>query len=176
MDLNKLPIEISEQIEFPSDCWPWRGYISDQGYGGLKLKGRRVKAHKVVYELLIGPVPEGLELDHLCRYRHCVNPAHLEPVPHATNCQRGQAGARQKELALARTHCRKGHPYSDENVYRSPSGKRECRECKRLSRKEPKVNQLGWKETRAKAIALQRKPKPVPTWLAKWRAQRKPSP
>lgn len=88
-------------------------------------------AHRVAYEEIMGPVPEGLELDHLCRTRSCVNPSHLEPVTHRENMNRGDVATRRK------THCPKGHPYDEENtgIY---NGYRNCRACARL-RYTPKV-------------------------------------
>jgi hypothetical protein len=86
-------------------------------------------AHRWAYEYSIGPIPEHLELDHLCRSRNCVNPEHLEAVTHLENMGRGIS--HQK----AKTHCPKGHPYSGENLYVAPSnGKRYCRECTRASK------------------------------------------
>lgn len=71
-----------------SDCWLWTGYVAAGGYGEFHLAGRTRKAHRVAYELLVGPVPEGLDLDHLCRVRRCVNPEHLEPVTRQENLRR----------------------------------------------------------------------------------------
>jgi hypothetical protein len=81
----------------------------------------------VAYELFVGPIPEGLELDHLCRNPSCVNPAHLEAVTHRENVRRG-------DLHLvfgSRTHCTMGHEFTDENTYPRPTGGRGCRECRR---------------------------------------------
>lgn len=86
-------------------------------------------AHRFAYEDIVGPILEGLTIDHLCRVRHCVNPAHLEPVTHLENVRRGNGGLNQ----LAKTHCPKGHPYDEENTYRLPSrpSGRYCRACRR---------------------------------------------
>lgn len=75
---------------FLGPCWLWTGHLDRYGYANFGLgKHRMVKVHRFAYELLVGPIPEGLEIDHLCRVRHCVNPAHMEPVTHAENMARG---------------------------------------------------------------------------------------
>lgn len=84
-------------------------------------------AHRVAYELLVGLIPDGLELDHLCRNPACVNPAHLEPVTHAENMRRGERAMK--------THCPQGHAYDEANTYRIRSGGRQCRTCVRLRRR-----------------------------------------
>ncbi|MEE8234211.1 MAG: HNH endonuclease signature motif containing protein [Gammaproteobacteria bacterium] len=85
-------------------------------------------AHRVSYEMENGLVPKGLELDHLCRVRNCVNPQHVEPVTHKENCQRGEVGINHRR----KTHCNRGHPYSGDNLYIVPkNGKRGCKTCSR---------------------------------------------
>lgn len=113
-----------------SDCWPWRDKPNHDGYGSFHLDDAKRSsrlAHVVVYESLVGPVPTGLELDHLCRNRLCVNPGHLEPVTHAENMRRG-AHARK-------TRCKYGHPFDSTNTLR-PSNHptwRRCRACKAIA-------------------------------------------
>lgn len=91
--------------------------------------GKMRLAHRVAYEIHVGPIPDGLEIDHLCRVRCCVNPDHLEPVTHRENMRRSPSwnsvGRRQK----AKTHCPKGHPYSGYNLIVTKSGCRFCRKC-----------------------------------------------
>jgi hypothetical protein len=111
-------------------CWEWTGYIAKEGYGKFSVVASKpLLAHRVAYEWKYGPVPKGMELDHLCRVRKCVNPDHLEAVPHATNSQRGETGAYLK----ARTHCPKGHEYNEANTYIAKSGSRNCRKCRQIS-------------------------------------------
>jgi hypothetical protein len=103
-------------------CWIWTGHTDRGGYGALRYQGRMVKAHILAYELIVGLVPEGLELDHLCRVRTCVNPAHLEPVTHQENVRRAFA---------LKTSCRNGHPYADaNNLVINAAGARLCRLCR----------------------------------------------
>ena len=77
------------KVDANGDCWEWTAYIAPNGYGRFQIHPFVHNAHRLLYEWLVGPVPEGLELDHLCRIRHCVNPDHLEPVPHRVNVLRG---------------------------------------------------------------------------------------
>jgi hypothetical protein len=94
-------------------------------YGQYGQVGHKA-AHRVVYEALVGPVPEGLELDHLCKESRCVNPAHLEPVTHAENVRRGRGWGGQN---ARKTHCPSGHPYEGDNLILQKRGGRLCRTC-----------------------------------------------
>ncbi len=117
------------------DCWHWLGSKCSKGYGRFWLDGRWVRAHRVAYELLVGPIPPGLVLDHLCRQRDCCRPSHLEPCSILENIRRGQAGEHQRR----KIHCPQGHRYDGENllVFRRRSGRRAgrteriCLTCKR---------------------------------------------
>ena len=127
-------------------CWLWTGALNEHGYGVFNKPAdtprgmATCKAHRFAYELLVGPIPEGLDLDHVyvrgCRYRNCVNPAHLEPVTNHENSLRG--------LRSQKTHCPQGHKYTVENTrigvsaYGHPD--RQCRTCERrqqLARRLP---------------------------------------
>jgi hypothetical protein len=114
----------------PGGCWEWTASHNEarRGYGQAKFRGRVRQAHLIAYELLIGPIPEGLQLDHLCRNTACVNPVHLEPVTQRENILRSDAPS---AIAYRADTCTKGHPLTPENVYRRPSKptKRECRIC-----------------------------------------------
>jgi hypothetical protein len=107
----------------------WTAGAIAQGYGGFHpAKGVMVLAHRYAYEALIGPIPAGLVIDHLCRVRRCVNPAHLEPVTNEENLSRGEGYALRNGM---RTACVNGHEYTEANTYRDPKGGIRCRQCGR---------------------------------------------
>jgi hypothetical protein len=108
------------------NCWLWVGAKHEDGYGQFWNGRRQVKAHRWVYERLVGPIPDGLQIDHLCRNPSCVNPQHLEPVTQAENIRRGAAPS---TVARRTGMCSKGHSLDD--AYVRPSGGRECRMCRR---------------------------------------------
>lgn len=113
------------RIEVDGDCWVWTGGTDGDGrYGMTKADGRHVPAHRWAYEHLTGQqIPDGFELDHLCRRTLCVNPDHLEPVTHQENVRRG---------ALVKDHCRRGHLYTRDNTSYASNGGRVCKACRRL--------------------------------------------
>lgn len=118
----------SKVIRTEGGCWEWAGSHSPQGYAFMYVRpGVRTNAHRVAYELLVGPIPEGLDLDHLCRNRGCVNPAHLEPVTGGENNRRGISVA---AVNATKERCPKGHPY---DVTRTVRGRpaRFCSTCER---------------------------------------------
>ena len=110
------------QMEPNTGCWLWDGHVGANGYGQIKGKLKVMGAHRFSYEGHIGQIPDGLDLDHLCRVRSCVNPAHLEPVTRKENARRGLRGMK--------THCPQGHPYSGENLYVYSNGHRRCKKCR----------------------------------------------
>lgn len=117
-------------------CWLWQGGQTEKGYGLTYFeKGKYRAVHIVTYILIKGEYQiegqEKLELDHLCRIRHCCNPDHLEPVTHQENIRRGETGI----VNRSKTHCPKGHEYTSENTFRTKIG-RQCRQCKRDDRSE----------------------------------------
>ena len=107
-------------------CWLWTGGKVRRGYGRFYLNSTATMAHRFAYEAAIGPIPEGLQIDHLCRTTACCNPAHLEAVTQRENILRGNGmGARW----AARTHCKNGHSLAGENLLIRPDGSRRCRVC-----------------------------------------------
>lgn len=128
----------------PDLCWLMQGGICKDGYARLTDQGRKVAAHRAMYEHFIGPVPEGLELDHVCHsrdlscsggdqcvHRACVNPSHLEPVTKQVNAQRSVRGRR--------THCVAGHEFTPENTRIGADGRRVCRACVRRNQRNYKA-------------------------------------
>ena len=128
---QRLPDRIASRIRVvTSGCWEWTGCTIGQNHGGgpygkTRLAGKTLGAHRAVYSLLVGPIPSGLTLDHLCRNTLCVNPSHLEPVTLKVNLLRGISPFAKN---ARKTHCPKGHAYDEVNgrVYK---GKRYCRAC-----------------------------------------------
>lgn len=123
------------KVEKTDACWMWSAGKTTAGYGQFYPKPRRgTYAHRWSYEYHIGPIPEGLHIDHLCRNRACVNPDHLEPVTQRTNTLRGASSA---ALRAAQTVCIHGHPFTPENTMIRKRGNgarhRQCRECNRIS-------------------------------------------
>lgn len=96
-------------------CWVWFGTRNRKGYGCLSYQRKYYAAHRLSYELEKGKIPQGLQIDHLCKNKSCVNPTHLEAVTLFENIRRS-----------VRTHCKRGHDLSESNVY---NGKRHCRQC-----------------------------------------------
>lgn len=115
---------LNRSIDPDSGCWNWTGTIADTGYGRV----RKAYAHRVAYEFWIGPIPDGLQIDHLCRNRRCFNPEHLEAVTQRENILRGESPMARH---ARRTHCVHGHEFTAENTYSPPSGAthRHCRTC-----------------------------------------------
>ena len=132
------------EVGHPLGCWEWTAY-KDNGYGRINVDRVPVPSHRVAYELLVGPIPDGMHLDHLCRNPSCVNPDHLEPVSSRDNVLRGYGWAGRH---ARKTHCPKGHPYTPENTYMNPrtSGERpsrRCRECMRAAARKYHARKRG---------------------------------
>jgi hypothetical protein len=116
----------SQVEKSPDGCWLWQGAMHHNGYGRPAWQGRRTMAHRIAYTLLRGDIPEGKQLDHLCRVRRCVNPNHLEPVTQRENILRGIAPT---AVNARRTACTHGHDLTPDNTYTTPDGRRQCRVC-----------------------------------------------
>lgn len=118
-----------------SGCWLWIGAIHAEGYGVFDDQ----LAHRLMYELIVGSIPEGFTIDHVrargCGHRNCVNPSHLEPVTIAENVMRGDSLPAKN---ARKTHCPQGHPYDEENTWRSQAGWRQCRACNRERHRSPR--------------------------------------
>jgi hypothetical protein len=125
-----LPVLIFRRarVDEASGCWVWTGAKNALGYGLASKPGikRQFRAHRVAYELLRGPIPDGLVIDHKCRNPSCVNPDHLEPVTQGENVKRGRAGWQNK----IKTHCVNGHEFTAENTITRNGSHRDCRACR----------------------------------------------
>ncbi len=116
----------------PDACWPWTASLSQgTGYGAASFNGKRAGAHRIAYELSKGPIPEGLTIDHLCRKRDCINPAHLEAVTLRVNILRSPTSA--GAVNARKTHCKHGHPLSGSNLATwNTRRERVCKTCEKI--------------------------------------------
>ena len=115
-------------VEKTDYCWNWTGW-TDNGYGRICHQYTRTSAHRFVYELYNGEIPKGLQIDHLCRNRKCVNPEHLELVTCKENIHRGQGHA---GIHFRMKRCINNHELIGHNLYITPDGRRQCRQCGKL--------------------------------------------
>ncbi len=124
---------VGHVVDEETGCWLWQGSLYRNGYGQLNRDGQRL-AHRWYYLTYKGPIPDGMQLDHLCRVRNCVNPDHLEPVTHTENLLRSPlVGKCRREP----THCNHGHAYEGKNYRRrSPKGVPYCQMCFTLRKRE----------------------------------------
>ncbi len=129
---NCDPDNIWKFIKFETTgkkCWTWIGTLSNRGYGEIWFNGKHYQAHRFVYELFIGKIPDGLVLDHFeCQKPNCVNPEHLEPVPQKENLKRGDHNNQYK----GKSYCSNDHEFTKENTWNRKRGKiieRVCKQC-----------------------------------------------
>lgn len=158
------------RVEITPTCWLWRGGRNCYGYARLTLPDKtQIFAHRYAYESLVGPIPDGLELDHVkdrgCTNRHCVNPAHLEPVTHKENNRRSESPSAKNARA---THCMHGHAFTPENTHITKTGGRSCRACNcarvmaGYSLDDRRARYAKDKERRSQAMALMEAGEPPP--------------
>ena len=117
-------------------CWLWTAAKNKRsGYAVVTINGKTLYAHRVSHAIHKGEIPPGMDTDHLCRVRHCVNPSHLEAVTRKVNTDRGIVAEVHRARYAEITHCPQGHKYTPENTYTKPNGSRVCRECRRTDRR-----------------------------------------
>lgn len=148
------------KVEKTGGCWNWIAGTNHYGYGSYRTNRESgsfaAQAHRYAYETLVGPIPDGLTLDHLCRNPRCVNPDHLEPVTRGENVLRGNApsalhargercGGCSSCRNAAKTHCKRGHELQGDNLYVAKNGMRSCRRCATL--------RMRWRRERERAAA-----------------------
>ena len=124
--LSRLEAKIAHEPN--TGCWLWAGALNRDGYGSVHMDGHNLGAHRVVYESEVGPIPDGLEIDHLCRTRCCVNPAHLEPVTAKENARR-RPPMEHKFQKLSEV-CRNGHPRTADNTDIVEGRYNSCKVCR----------------------------------------------
>ena len=122
-----------DKVKHSYGCWIWQGYRGKSGYGTFSVKHKNISAHRFSYMAFKGPIPEGMTIDHLCRKPSCVNPKHLEAVPIRENLLRSKNTQASKNLS--KTHCKRGHPFSLDNV-QLKNGHRICKECRKIYNRE----------------------------------------
>ncbi len=143
-----LPQRFWDKIAVDANgCWVWQGSRKggELAYGAFNIRGappRSAYAHRVAYEALVGLIPKGLRIDHLCMNPPCVNPAHMEPVTHSENLRRGSmARLGVAHPNLAKTHCPQGHLYDEANTYHMPRGGRGCHACRKRRGQERRAQE-----------------------------------
>jgi hypothetical protein len=122
-------IKLADFFAGQDGCWVYPNVPNSDGYVRVSVNGRKVMTHRLSLWQAGITIPEGLEIDHLCRNRACCNPSHLQVVTHRENMQRGTG---QDRINAAKTHCMRGHEFTVENTYICPNGARQCKVCRRM--------------------------------------------
>ena len=139
-----LIVRLMEHVEVTDTCWNWIGHKINGGYGRISVNHKNKLAHRTSYELLIGKIPDGLVINHICRNRGCINPEHLEPVTQKENVRQGLTGFKTGLKNRAKTQCPKGHKYTPDNLVKT--NRRSCRTChnvnQRARRTKAKANRV----------------------------------
>lgn len=149
--MNTIPAKIADSFETvpESGCWIWTGAL-DKGYGAINWNGSRRCAHRVLYEILRGPIPNGYECHHLCGNRSCINPNHIELVTRSEHMQLDGRGLKLIKNAAAKnhakTHCKRGHKYTDKTMFIPLGGWRTCRVCMNQATKEKRRTDPTYRE------------------------------
>lgn len=140
MNLDSLPTWFSSRVTFAGqdECWLWTGFIDQGGYGQIPVKATDRKAHRFAYTALVGPIPAGMTIDHLCKCKTCMNPRHYEVVTRGENTIRSNSPFL---LNKRKTHCLNGHPLEGANLITQKDGRRNCLQCKRDYSREWKRSQ-----------------------------------
>jgi len=135
-DVSGYQPDFWARVDKTGPCWEWTGSRNTRGYGRASCGGRMWLAHRLAWTLARGAIPDGLEMDHLCRNHSCVRPSHLEPVTRSENIRRGIGPQVLSKMWAAQTTCKQGHPFDEVNTYRPPSGRRMCRTCMTTASRE----------------------------------------
>ena len=145
------------KVEFTTDCWLWNGIKNNNGYAGFGYGKRTwIGAHRFVYELYNGEIPEKMVVDHLCRVRHCVNPHHMEVVTQRENLLRGKT---IPAIHSQKTHCVRGHELKGDNLYSPKDGSRQCQICRTMRNglEKTKIMKRDYNLRNKEKISLQKK-------------------
>lgn len=157
-------------------CWLWAGQIKENGYGTFHLfRGKKVYAHRYMYEAYRGPIPEGLQIDHLCRVKNCVNPWHLEPVTAAENLRRSRVARGVTRKVRVKTGHKKKDRCDCGSEYRiAPNGKKRCNPCSNRRQKEARKDPVKRERQYARSREWARKNKEyLAAYMADYHKRRK---